>query len=112
MCKRFRNVLLAHSSFLLISHLYVFADGADCICDQEQHLVISGCCYRNKIWIIMWVFFVYFLLFFLFFFFSCLGLLQKVLKCISTLHGRVALYNFRKEQIEIDCIEAHRTDKG
>lgn len=70
MCKRFRNVLLAHSSFLLICHLYVFADGADCICDQEQHLVISGCCYRNKIWIIMWVFFVYFLLFFLFFFLS------------------------------------------
>lgn len=61
----------------------------------------------------MWVFFGLFSSFFpLFFFFSCLGLLQKVLKFISTLHGRVALYNFRKEQIEIDCIEAHRTDKG
>lgn len=59
----------------------------------------------------MWGFLVYFLLSFLFFF-SCLGLLQKVLKFISTLHGGVALYNFGKEQIEIDCIEAHRTDKG
>lgn len=55
-------------------------------------------------------FLVYFLLFFPLFF--CLGLLQKVLEFIFTLHGGVALHNFRKEQIEIDCIEAHRTDKG
>lgn len=93
-----------HTAASFSSVICVFADGADCICDQE-HLVISGCCYRNKIWIIMWVF--WFISFFPLFF--CLGLLQKVLEFIFTLHGGVALYNFRKEQIEI---EAHRTDKG